>query len=266
MENSRNIIKGLKMNFDKNKKVSVLIAARMGSSRFPGKTLSDLHGKPMLYRLIERVKKSDKIDEIVVATTKEVEDDELEIWCDQNFIKIYRGSSSDVLKRLNDAALYYKMQTIVEVLGDNPLVHAKLIDSCLELFENGYDYVATVTNEYPNAEKSLMRFPIGVRVQVMSISTILKCEQLTKLSRHREHATSFIAENPKLFKTGFLEAKGFHRPSNWPELTFAVNERKNLELIRKIYEIHYEKNDDFSVNDAVKACESISNFKALMGS
>ncbi len=253
------------MNFNKNKKVSVLIAARMGSSRFPGKTLSDLHGKPMLYRLIERVKKSDIINDVVVATTKKKEDNKLESWCNENGIKIYRGSSNDVLERLKDAAIYYKMQTIVEILGDNPLVHANLIDSCLELFKNGYDYVATVTNEYPNAEQSLMKFPIGVRVQVMSLATLLRCEQLTKLSHHREHATSFIAENPKLFKTGFLEAKGFHRQSNRPELTFAVNEKKNLELIRKIYEIYYEDNDDFSVNDAVKACESISNFKALMG-
>ena len=87
------------------KDISVIIAARMGSSRFKGKTLSNLHGKPLLYRLIERVKYSQYIDDIILATTNNPEDDLLEDFCLKNSISCYRGSADDVLLRLKEAAV-----------------------------------------------------------------------------------------------------------------------------------------------------------------
>tara|TARA_Y100001935_G_C17302556_1_gene510210 strand:- start:2001 stop:2780 length:780 start_codon:yes stop_codon:yes gene_type:complete len=257
------------MRFDymkSNEKITALIAARMGSSRFPGKTLEDLHGMPMLSQLIERIKASNYVNDLVVATTDLNQDNDIEEWCKQNEIGCYRGSADDVLGRLTSAAKHFNCSTVVEVLGDNPLVHCELIDSCLiKYFSGDYDYVATLTDEYPKVDISLKRFPIGVRVQVMSLETLKKCSKLTSEERHREHATSFIAENPKIFKTSFIEAKGKFELCNRPELTFAVNEKKNLNLVREIFSMCYKDNKNFNLNDIITAFDNNPHLKVDMG-
>ena len=247
--------------------VTALLAARMGSSRFKGKTLSDLHGHPMLKQQIERVRKSSYIDSVVVATTELPADQEIEEWCKANDVRCYSGSAEDVLGRLTSAAQHFKMTTVVEVLGDNPLVHSDMIDAALELyFEKRTDYVATLTEEYPKAEAGLKTFPVGVRVQVLSVDTLIRCSELAKNDSHREHATSYIAENPDIFTTAFVVADGVFANCARPELTFAVNYPKNLELIRAVFEELYNNDNNFSVEDAIKVFDSKPELKPLMGS
>ena len=253
------------MAYKKNK-ITALIAARMGSSRFPGKTLKNLHGKPMLERQIERIKDSQHIDNIIVATTMCKEDSEIEEWCDSVDIGCFRGSDTDVLSRLVGATKKFNISVIVEILGDNPLIDASLIDSAIELFfENNLDYVATLTNEYPKADLALNRFPMGVRVQVFSRNTIEKCSRLANNDKYREHATSFIAENPNIFKTGYITAKDKFESYNCPVLTFAVNVPANLELIRNIFNECYDNNPSFSVSDAIKVFQLHPKWELLMG-
>ena len=249
-----------------NKNIKVLIAARMGSSRFPGKTLSQLNGSPMIARLIDRIKQSKNYSGIVIATTKNPEDDPLQAWCEENNIECFRGSSDDVLGRLYNAAKYHNINTIIEILGDNPLVHSSLIDSCLDIFFNGeYDYVATLTKEYPKALKTLKMFPIGVRVQVMKFETLKRCEKEATLPKYREHATSYIAENPDKFKTGFLDASGKYQYCSRPELTFAVNLRKNFQLISNIDSYCSKKKENFNIEDAINAYDLHPEWWDLMG-
>ncbi len=151
------------------------------------------------------------------------------------------------------------------MLGDNPLVHSSIIDECLLEFEKSkVDYLATVTKEYPYADKKLRKFLIGIRVQVFSYYTLLKCEELAKKKQYREHATSFIAEHPEIFKTKFVEAKGKFNVLNRPELTFAVNYKENLDLIREIYKVCFELDNNFSIENAIKAFDSNIRLNSLM--
>mgnify|MGYP003977178153 CR=1 FL=1 len=246
--------------------VSVLIAARMGSSRFPGKTLEDLCGKPMIEQMLDRINESKLIQQVILATTINPEDDALEEWANKMGILCYRGSSNDVLGRLKGAVDKFNLDTIVELLGDNPLVHSDIIDASIEKYKKGnFDYLATITDEYKLAKKSLKRFPIGVRVQVFSAKTIVKCENLAKSELYREHATSFIADNPQIFNTGFLEAAGKFSQCNRPKLTFAVNHRDNLDMIRVIYENCYENNTNFSLDSAIEVLDLNPDLFSLMG-
>jgi len=247
-------------------KISALIAARMGSSRFAGKSLADLHGKPMLERMVERIRASERIGQVVLATTELAEDDPLEAWAESIGVGCFRGSADDVLGRLRSAADAFEMETIVEMLGDNPLVHSDLIDAALDVFGAGdFDYVATLTDEYPNADKALKRFPIGVRVQVFSMDTLRRCEELANSLYNREHATTFIAEHPDIFKTGFVEADGVFAELNHPKMTFAVNHRENLDLIRGIFKACFDENSNFSVGQAITAYQNDETLKSLMG-
>ena len=249
----------------KTNKITGLIAARMGSSRFRGKTLADLGDIPMIEFMIKRVLLSKYVDDIVIATGKGKENDILEKWCSIQNIKCFRGADEDVLGRLYAASVEFNLETIVELLGDNPFVHSSLIDGCIKLFhESNCDYVATLTNEYPLAEKNLPRFPIGVRVQVFNHAVLETCHNLTSHPDHREHATSFIAENPDIFKSQFLTASGDFASHHKPEITFAVNRPENLKMLNGILQLLPAKSN-FDVSDALIALESNPSLLKLMG-
>lgn len=245
---------------------TALIAARMASSRLPGKTLMPVLGKPMIERMVERVRRSTRIGQVVLATSDARDEDPLADWTAGADVRCFRGSPDDVLGRLRGAAEAYDAELIVEILGDNPLVHAELIDACLDRFAKGdVDYVANVTNEYPKADPALRRFPIGVRIQVFTLDTLRRCEELAKAPENREHATSFIAQHPEIFRSAFVEAAGSWAAAHRPELTFAVNYHENLELIRRLFERCHPTNPDFTLADAITAFDADPALAALMG-
>lgn len=145
----------------------------MGSSRLPGKTTKRILGRPMIERMIERVRHSRHLTDVVVATSTNPEDDPLEILARRIGVGCFRGSPDDVLARIDGAVRSAGADLIVELLGDNPLVHASLIDDVVEFHRVGnYDYSASVTAEYPHAGPQVQKFPVGVRVQVCSPEVI----------------------------------------------------------------------------------------------
>ncbi len=99
----------------------VTIQARMGSDRLPGKILLPLSGKPSLERMVERVRRSKYIDDVVVATTTNPKDDVVEKWAVSAGISLYRGSESDVLSRVVEAGRKFRAEILVQLyalLGD----------------------------------------------------------------------------------------------------------------------------------------------------
>src|SRR3989344_309633 len=126
------------------KKVGVIIEARYYASRLYGKVMKEAIGKPMLQLLVERIKLSRLADEIVIATTVKQDSDIIEEFCKKHNVKYYRGSEDDVLDRVLQTAKKYKVDVIVELTADSPLVDAKLIDDIVEFYDkNNYDYVST---------------------------------------------------------------------------------------------------------------------------
>lgn len=137
--------------------------------------------------------------------------------------------------RISAAAKAFKADRVLQLLGDNPLLDASLVDAVVEhLAHNGYDYAVNLTNEFPEAAAERRRFAIGVRVEAMPIETLLRCDERAKTTHYREHATSYIGRHPEEFRVGYLEAEGRWRFLNRPDWTFAVNYAENLELIRRI--------------------------------
>jgi spore coat polysaccharide biosynthesis protein SpsF len=238
----------------------------MGSSRFPGKSVEPLLGRPMLERMIERVKHSRCIDGIVVATTDLPEDDVIESLAERIGVGSFRGSAHDVLGRLAEAARCHSAGLVVVLLGDNPLVHAELIDDVVAFHNRGrFDYAATATTEHPYAGAGARRFPIGVRVEVFARAVLDRCARLASEPRHREHSTSFIYGHPELFRLGYFEADGNWSEVNRPELTFAVNYPENHELIQRIFERCYPTNPNFPLSEVVNVFDSDPTLACLMG-
>ncbi|GIR60076.1 MAG: hypothetical protein CM15mP65_26570 [Crocinitomicaceae bacterium] len=116
----------------------LIIQARMGSTRFPGKVLAKIEDTPILKILFDRVCKSKYADQILIATTENSEDDCIKTFCDDNGINVFRGSDWDVLDRFYNACLTIspKPENIIRVCSDNPLLSHYEVDYVFKAFLN----------------------------------------------------------------------------------------------------------------------------------
>ncbi len=167
----------------------LIIQARMGSTRLPGKVLMDINGKSILENLIERVSSSKTIDKIIVATTTNTEDDVLEIFCKERNINYYRGSDWDVLDRFYEAALLFKPDNVIRITSDCPLHSHKVIDFVVNAYlESGSDYFSNSNNEPEFIED-------GFDTEVFSFKALEIAWKEAKMLSEREHVTPYIKKN-----------------------------------------------------------------------
>jgi len=249
-----------------NEKVVAVIVSRMGSSRLPGKALMDIGGEPMAGRIIERVGKSPSVDEVLIATSTLPEDDPLEEFAQSRGIRCFRGSPDDVLGRITEAARFADADVVLDLMGDNPLVHSGMVEDVIAFFRSeDCDFASSVTTEFPHAPQDMPKFPIGLRVQVMTMACLEKCEKLAAADEHREHATKYIFDHPEYFKVAYYPADGKWAAMNRPELTFAVNYRENLELVRNVYREAVQKEENFGMEQVLEVFDAHPEWKYLMG-
>ena len=178
------------------KTVGILLA-RMGSSRLPGKSLSDVSGAPMIVRIIQRMQAFDRLDEIVLASPDTLEDRALlQAGTDAGAIA-FAGSEEDVLDRLYQAAKSRAPDAIVHIGGDCPFCDHELMGMALDRLETGG--VEFVSNLDP------MTYPAGLDVDAMTFDALEKCWQRATLKTTRIHCLSYIHQNPDEFVTANFE-------------------------------------------------------------
>ena len=229
-----------------------IIATRMGSERLLGKVLAPIMNRPMLFFLIERIKRAKSIDEIVVATTTKLEDDRIAVLAEKQGAKVFRGSEKDVLGRVLAAAKKHQADVIVRVTGDNPLTDPEYIDKGVKLFLSGkYDYVANDNIE--------LTMPRGLDVEIFSVKSLEKVSRITNNPDDREHVTRFFYQHPEMFR---LKAFGPPKKDRLAGWHLAVDTKRDLRLIRKIFEALYPKNPDFSYKDIVNLLKVGVGFSA----
>lgn len=224
----------------KKKKVVGTVQARMTSSRLPGKVLMNLAGEPALKRLVDRMKKSKYIDEVIVATTINEADNKIVDFCEKNEIKFHRGSEYDVLKRILGAGENAATDIMVAITGDCPLIDFRHIDNVLEVLSDGlYDYVSNAI------ERS---FPDGFDAQAFPLGVLKKVDQLTNEPIDRVHGTYYIYRHPEMFKLKNIKAEG---KMFWPDLGVTLDEPSDYELISIIFETLLPLDPYFSAEDVV---------------
>ena len=141
---------------DTKPRICATIEARMTSSRLPGKVIKPILDKPTLELMVERVKRIECLDDIILATTTNADDDCLVELAERLGIKCFRGSEDDVLERVLHAAQAHDVDIIVELTGDCPLLDPALVDQGVATYlEKGVDYL---TNSQPAS------YPIGMVV------------------------------------------------------------------------------------------------------
>lgn len=214
--------------------MKVIIAARMSSSRLPGKALLPLFDKlSMLDVLVHRINNAKFSTGIILATSDNDSDDPLVSWAAKNNIQIFRGSLDDVLGRLSGCIQHFGLDNFVEILGDNPLVDPKDIDLCIQSFNTKlYDYVATSTTEYEYADHE-MSYPVGVRVQCMKSDLIHNAARDLHDAHSREHSSSFIYSSDNVYNTKLVNYP-YQIIKDAYKLNLAVNTSSDFDRTAKI--------------------------------
>jgi len=165
----------------------LIIQARMGSTRLPGKVLMKINHQTILENLVERVSLSKFVDEIIVATTTNQEDNAIELLCKSKNWNCFRGSDWDVLSRFYLAAKQFEnVKNIIRITSDCPLHSHKVVDFVIaEFTKSGKDYFSNSNNEPDFLED-------GFDTEIFTFTSLEKAfNEATKLSE-REHVTPFI--------------------------------------------------------------------------
>jgi len=210
--------------------VAVILQARTGSSRLPGKVLADLAGRPMLAFLVERLKRCQAVDQIILATTDQPEDNALAALGASLDLIVVRGSLHDVLSRYALAAASTKAQTLVRITGDCPFVDPDLLQEVIAGFhEQDVDYFG---NCMPPT------FPDGLDISVFTREALLTAEKECSDPHQREHVTPWIRESGR-FRLGNKA-----HTEDLSNLRWTVDEPEDLQVIRNVV-AHFNGRSDF---------------------
>jgi spore coat polysaccharide biosynthesis protein SpsF (cytidylyltransferase family) len=204
--------------------VVAVVQARMGSTRLPGKVLMDVGGIPLLAHTLRRLAACERVDTIVVATTDRAIDDPLVGLAEDEGAGLHRGSETDVLRRIRDAAGAASADVVVRITGDCPLIDPGVVDDVVgELLTSGCDYASNVIRR---------TYPKGLDAEALWWDTLERLDRLATSDAAREHVTWFAyRERPDLFLLGSVE---FHEDHS--EIDWSVDTEEDLRRISALAE------------------------------
>ena len=231
-------------------KVVAIIQARMSSKRLRGKVLMQLAGIPVLEHVVQRVSYCKTINQVVVATSSDISDDDIETWCINHKVECFRGNLDDVLDRFYQAAKHYQAEAIVRITADCPVIDPAIVDEVVEGYQVGSFEFYGLAGEFPD----------GLDCTVFSFSAIERAWNEAALPSEREHVGPYIEKNPEIFKSGVLvKFKGMshHR--------WTLDEPDDFKLLSFIFNELYEKDSIFYTHQIMKLLEinpEISNINS----
>lgn len=172
--------------------VGAIIQARMKSERLPGKIVMPLphpSGKPLLSWIVTSAQRSAFVTTVTIATSTESENDILESFSADHHINVFRGSENNVLSRYMAVARDQKLDVIIRLTADNPIVDTGILDKVIDRhIRNKNDYTHTTG------------LPGGMNFEVVSAAVLLSLENEVLSPPDQEHVTLFIRNNPKFRK------------------------------------------------------------------
>lgn len=215
-------------------KYLVIIQARCGSSRLPGKVLKDISGKTALERMLDRVSRSEKIDEIIVATTLNKEDVPIVNLVSGLGYRVFAGSSEDVLDRYYQVAKLVKPEYVIRLTADCPLFDWRVLDDAIDVLCHETDDLAMLSETFPD----------GQDLEIMRFSALEQVWKEARLASEREHVTLYLKNHKEKFVLqDFLCKLGNLNSERW-----TLDETEDLEMIREVY-TYFSPRTDFSMEE-----------------
>lgn len=189
-----------------------------------------------------RVRRCQRVDEVVVATTILPLDDVIADYCEQEGFPCFRGSEEDVLDRYYQAALRFQADQVVRVTSDCPLIEPTIIDAMTVRFQEdpGLDYLSnTITPR---------TFPRGLDAEVFSVGALAKAWQEDDNPAWREHVTPFLYRHPELFALA-----AFVNETDYSGMRWTVDTAEDFAFVQQVYD--YFGHGEFSWHDVLAVLE-----------
>jgi spore coat polysaccharide biosynthesis protein SpsF len=203
-----------------------IVQARMGSTRLPNKVMKPFSMGVLIEILLMRLKQSQLIDKIVVATSLNKENDQLSTFVSSLGYEVFRGDEDDVLKRFRDATLEYNADIIVRITGDSPLIDPAICDELIKFHQRNLADYSYLSDDYCE----------GVDCEVISRDALLLAhDQAAKISE-REHVTLYHYNNPSLFNCQSLA-----NSSNDSNYRFTVDNKEDVEVMSHVIDFFNDK-------------------------
>lgn len=199
----------------------VIIQARMGSSRLPGKILKPLGDVDVLTYDIARCRAIEGVSEVIVATSSLPQDDAIATWCEAHNVAYFRGSEDDVLERYVQCANIYKPDYVMRITSDCPFVDYEMASEIVALMQQEQKDIMLLEGELPR----------GLAVELISYEALRRVNEQGKEPRHREHVTYYAYEFSEQF-----EAVTYKVPANRqaPELRITLDTEEDYALISAV--------------------------------
>lgn len=230
-------------------KVGIIIQARMGSTRFPGKVLKKIDDKnTVLELLLKRMKLCKSIDEIIIATTPDEKNSLIIDLAKKHDVSYFIGSETNVLERFYEAAKHFNLDIIVRITADCPFVDPKILDNMINFYVNNkYEYVMNLDWN--------SNFPPGFDTEIFSFKVLEKIFNLAKNSDEKEHVTLFIKKHPYMFLIFSYNLKNLKK---YKDLRLTIDEKEDLSMCREIFKKLKENGKflNFSIFDILEIIEN----------
>ncbi len=238
-------------------KIVATVEARMTSSRLPGKILMEAGGKPLLQILVERLRRAHTVDDVVVATTTNTQDDPVEEMCNRLGIGCFRGSEHNVLERVVGAAKAFNADILVEVTGDCPFIDPEIIDGLVETFKEKFPEHRYVSNIGEGRTT-----PWGFDAKVLSAADLYEIAGDNPTDDDKEHVSVRFYDPAYSEKYHPLVVQ-YAEELNRPELRIELDYREDYELIKAIYAGLAQENPYFSARDIVRWLDEHPQYRAM---
>lgn len=210
-------------------KIGIVLQARMGSTRLPGKIMRPILGRPMIHYVLECLKRIEAADLIVLAAPDSAGNGQLEDVARAMGVEYFTGSEDDVLDRYFRAAEFYNLDHIYRATGDNPLLEADVQDQLIRYHLAG-DY------EY---SENFLSLPHGLGGEVFSREGLARCWSLSREAHQREGVNDYILEHRAAFRTGQPADNPY--PPAAMDLQWTVDTLQQFEWVRAVYEALYQE-------------------------
>lgn len=221
----------------------VIVQARMGSTRLPGKVLMPVAGRPLLSYLLERLRRVTLAGRVVVATSTDPRDDAIVAACAVEEIPSFRGSELDVLDRYVATARAFAARAVVRLTADCPLIDPGLVDDAIRAFSaaEDIDYVSNMLEP---------TWPYGMAVEVFTASALYEAGREAVEGDEREHVTPFIWRRPERYRLKSLTMSPDLSRHRW-----TVDTPEDFELVSRVLGTLYPRKPDFRMPDVVRLLE-----------
>lgn len=223
--------------------IGTIIQVRTSSSRFPKKVLKELpygNGITVLQQVIRRVKKSVRLNDVIIATTIDKEDDEIIRIAKEENVKYFRGDKENVLSRYYLAAKENNLDIIVRITSDCPCIDSEIADLIIEKHVKGKaDYTSN----------SLKRtYPHGLDIEVFNFHALAEAHKNARKNYEKEHVTPYIYRNPNIFKIIQVEAP---KKLQAPDIRITIDTEEDYALLCIVFDYLYPQNEYFNAYDIV---------------